>query len=493
MVAACLKWEGGYVWACKNYDGDVQSDTVAQGFGSLGLMTSVLMTADGKTVEAEAAHGTVTRHYRLHQQGKPTSTNPIASIFAWTRGLAARGRMDDTPEVTAFAETLERVCVETVEGGKMTKDLALLVGPDQPWQTTQEFLASIDENLRAQAERLSTRHLTRPGDESVSNPVRVTVTGAAGQIGYSIVFRIASGQLLGPDQPVDLRLLEIPQAMGALEGVAMELIDCAFPLLGGPRPARQPRRRLRRRQRRAARRLAPAHEGHGARRAAVGERQDLHRPGQGAERARGRRREGARRGQPGEHELPDRDEQRARHPARALHLDDAPRPQPRGRAAGDQAGGPGRRTVTEMGVWGNHSPTMYPDLFHAKVGGQQAAAVVDDQAWIEDDFLPNVGKRGAAIIEARGASSAASAANAAIDHVHDWVLGTDGGWVSMGVPSDGSYGVPEGLISGFPCTCADGEYSIVQGLEHRRLLAQPRSTPSVAELVSERDTVSSRA
>ena len=147
MVAACLKWEGGYVWACKNYDGDVQSDTVAQGFGSLGLMTSVLMTADGKTVEAEAAHGTVTRHYRLHEQGKPTSTNPIASIFAWTRGLAARGRMDGTPDVTAFAETLERVCVETVEGGSMTKDLALLVGPEQPWQTTQEFLASIDDNL----------------------------------------------------------------------------------------------------------------------------------------------------------------------------------------------------------------------------------------------------------------------------------------------------------------------------------------------------------
>jgi isocitrate dehydrogenase len=149
MVATALKWEGGYVWACKNYDGDVQSDTVAQGFGSLGLMTSVLMTPDGQTVEAEAAHGTVTRHYRQHQQGKPTSTNPIASIFAWTRGLAHRGRMDDTPEVTQFAETLERVCVETVEGGAMTKDLALLIGPDQPWLTTQEFLAAIDEGLRA--------------------------------------------------------------------------------------------------------------------------------------------------------------------------------------------------------------------------------------------------------------------------------------------------------------------------------------------------------
>ena len=148
MVAAAMKWEGGYVWACKNYDGDVQSDTVAQGFGSLGLMTSVLMTADGKTVEAEAAHGTVTRHYRQHQQGNPTSTNPIASIFAWTRGLEARGRMDGTPEVSEFAQTLERVCVETVEEGKMTKDLALLVGGDQAYQTTQEFLASIDDNLQ---------------------------------------------------------------------------------------------------------------------------------------------------------------------------------------------------------------------------------------------------------------------------------------------------------------------------------------------------------
>ncbi len=148
MVAAALKWEGGYVWACKNYDGDVQSDTVAQGFGSLGLMTSVLMTPDGSTVEAEAAHGTVTRHYRQHQQGKPTSTNPIASIFAWTQGLSHRGRMDDTPEVVRFAQTLERVCVETVEQGQMTKDLALLIGPDQPFLTTEEFLGAIDENLQ---------------------------------------------------------------------------------------------------------------------------------------------------------------------------------------------------------------------------------------------------------------------------------------------------------------------------------------------------------
>ncbi|MGR7023872.1 NADP-dependent isocitrate dehydrogenase [Geodermatophilus sp. URMC 62] len=148
MVAASLKWEGGYVWACKNYDGDVQSDTVAQGFGSLGLMTSVLMSPDGRTVEAEAAHGTVTRHYRQHQQGKETSTNPIASIFAWTRGLAHRGKLDGTPEVTQFAETLEKVCIDTVEGGQMTKDLALLISKDQPWLTTQDFLAAIDSNLQ---------------------------------------------------------------------------------------------------------------------------------------------------------------------------------------------------------------------------------------------------------------------------------------------------------------------------------------------------------
>jgi len=147
MVAAAMKWSGKYVWACKNYDGDVQSDTVAQGFGSLGLMTSVLMAPDGKTVEAEAAHGTVTRHYRQHQQGKATSTNPIASIFAWTRGLHYRGQFDGTPEVSRFAETLEKVCIDTVEGGQMTKDLALLIGPDQPWMTTEQFFEAIVQNL----------------------------------------------------------------------------------------------------------------------------------------------------------------------------------------------------------------------------------------------------------------------------------------------------------------------------------------------------------
>jgi len=148
MVASALKWNGGYLWACKNYDGDVESDIVAQGFGSLGLMTSVLLSPDGKTVESEAAHGTVTRHYRDHQKGKPTSTNPIASIFAWTRGLIYRGKFDDTPDVSAFAETLEKVCVETVESGFMTKDLALLVGKDAPWMNTQDFLDKIDSNLQ---------------------------------------------------------------------------------------------------------------------------------------------------------------------------------------------------------------------------------------------------------------------------------------------------------------------------------------------------------
>jgi isocitrate dehydrogenase len=147
MVASSLKWDGGFLWACKNYDGDVQSDSVAQGFGSLGLMTSVLLTPDGKTVEAEAAHGTVTRHYRLWQQGKDTSTNPIASIFAWTQGLRYRGQFDETPDVVRFADTLEKVCVSTVEAGFMTKDLSILIGPDQAWQTTEQFLNTLDERL----------------------------------------------------------------------------------------------------------------------------------------------------------------------------------------------------------------------------------------------------------------------------------------------------------------------------------------------------------
>ena len=163
MVATSLRWEGGYIWACKNYDGDVQSDTVAQGYGSLGLMTSVLMSPDGRTVEAEAAHGTVTRHYRDHQVGKPTSTNPIASIFAWTQGLQHRAKLDNTPELAKFASSLERVCIETVESGKMTKDLALLISNDAPWLNTQEFLAAIDENLQKEMKQEKLGNKKAPG------------------------------------------------------------------------------------------------------------------------------------------------------------------------------------------------------------------------------------------------------------------------------------------------------------------------------------------
>ena len=194
MVAAALKWSGNFVWACKNYDGDVQSDTVAQGFGSLGLMTSVLMTPDGKTVEAEAAHGTVTRHYRQHQQGKPTSTNPIASIFAWTRGLTYRGRIDGTPDVEDFAETLERVCVETVEGGQMTKDLALLIGPDQPWLTTEQFLAALATGLEERARGLSAG--AGPGDAPLNARLTIRIDFAGGR-------RVGPGQ--GPPARADRR------------------------------------------------------------------------------------------------------------------------------------------------------------------------------------------------------------------------------------------------------------------------------------------------
>ncbi len=176
MVASALKWEGGYVWACKNYDGDVQSDTVAQGYGSLGLMTSVLTTPDGKVVEAEAAHGTVTRHYRQHQAGKPTSTNPIASIYAWTRGLAHRGKLDDNQALIDFAETLEDVVIKTVESGKMTKDLAILVGPEQAWQTTEDFLGAIDENLQGAHWADASTNATKGPDAACIRALRVAAT-----------------------------------------------------------------------------------------------------------------------------------------------------------------------------------------------------------------------------------------------------------------------------------------------------------------------------
>ena len=454
MVAAALKWEGGYVWACKNYDGDVQSDTVAQGFGSLGLMTSVLMTPDGETVEAEAAHGTVTRHFRQHQQGKPTSTNPIASIFAWTRGLAARGRMDDTPEVTEFAETLERVCVETVESGKMTKDLALLVGDDQEFLTTEEFLAAIDENLKTEMEQVMA--------------TKVAVTGAAGQIGYAILFRIASGQLLGPDTEIELNLLEIPDAVKAAEGTALELEDCAFPLLSSVNiydDAKQ------------------AFDGVnvalliGARPRSKGmERADLLEANGAIFKPQGEALNAGAAddvkilvvGNPANtnaliaaHNAPDIPKERF---TAMTRLDE-------NRAVAQLAGklGVGVSDINDLVVWGNHSPTMFPDLFNAKVNGEKASDKVDE-GWYENEFMPRVGKRGAEIIEARGSSSAASAANAAIDHVRDWALGSDGAR-SMGVWTSGQYGIDEGLICSLPCRCEGGDYSVDRGLRGRRLRA----------------------
>jgi malate dehydrogenase len=321
----------------------------------------------------------------------------------------------------------------------------------------------------------------------VSTPVRVTVTGAAGQIGYSLVFRIASGALLGPEQPVDLRLLEIPQAMGALDGVAMELIDCSFPLLAGLDLHDNP---------------DEAFDGVNVA-LLVGSRPRT----KGMERAELLSANGAIFTVQGralnDHAADDVKVLVVGNPANTnclIAMNNAP-DVPRERFTSMMRLDHNRAVaqlanklavpvteISEMGVWGNHSPTMYPDLFHAKVGGRQAAGAVDDQAWIENDFLPNVGKRGAAVIEARGASSAASAANAAIDHIYDWVNGTNGGWVSMGVASDGSYGVPEGLISGFPCTCEGGEYKIVQGLEISDF-SRGKIDASVAELVGERETV----
>jgi malate dehydrogenase len=321
----------------------------------------------------------------------------------------------------------------------------------------------------------------------VSKPVRVTVTGAAGQIGYSIVFRIASGQLLGPDRPVDLRLLEIPQAMGALEGVAMELVDCAFPLLANLDLHDQP---------------GEAFDG-----ANIGLLVGSRPRTKGMERAELLSENGKIFTVQGK-ALNDSAAEDIKvlvvgNPANTNCLiamnnaKDIPRERftamlrlDHNRAIAQLANKleVPVTDITQMGVWGNHSPTMYPDLFHAHVAGKIAAGVVDDQEWIENDFLPNVGKRGAAIIEARGASSAASAASAAIDHVHDWVAGTNGGWVSMGIASDGSYDVPEGLISGFPCTCENGEYAIVQGLDIDAF-SREKIDASIAELVSERDTV----
>jgi malate dehydrogenase len=322
----------------------------------------------------------------------------------------------------------------------------------------------------------------------VSNPVRVTVTGAAGQIGYSLVFRIASGQLLGPDRSIDLRLLEVPQAMGALEGVAMELVDCAFPLLRGVDLHDHP---------------ADAFDGAnvallvGSRPRSKGmERAELLGANGEIFTVQGKALNAVAAadvkvlvvGNPANTNCliamlgaPDIPRERFTSMMRLDH----------NRAIAQLAAKLGTpvEAVSHMGVWGNHSPTMYPNLFHARVRGEQAAKVVDDQAWIERSFLPGVGKRGAAVIEARGASSAASAAHAAIGHVHDWVNGSEA-WVSMGVPSDGSYGIPEGLVCGFPCVCAGGEWSIVEGLDIDPF-SRAKVDASVAELTSERDTVRS--
>jgi len=323
----------------------------------------------------------------------------------------------------------------------------------------------------------------------VSTPVKVTVTGAAGQIGYALLFRIASGQMLGPDTPVELSLLEIPDAVKAAEGTAMELDDCAFPLLRKIDIFDDPR---------------AAFEGCnvgllvGARPRGPGmERADLLEANGGIFKPQG---EAIAAGAASDVRI-----LVVGNPANTNCLiamsnaDGVPRERftammrlDHNRAIARVADKLGKQIseVTNMTVWGNHSTTQYPDLVNARVGGQSAWDAVDDEAWIADEFIPQVAKRGAAIIEARGASSAASAANAAIDHVHDWVLGTpEGDWVSMGVPADGSYGVEEGIVAGFPCRCSGGEWSIVEGAEVPEF-SRARIDASAAELREEREAVS---
>ena len=320
-------------------------------------------------------------------------------------------------------------------------------------------------------------------------PTNVTVTGAAGQIGYALLFRIASGQLLGPDEQINLRLLEVPQAVKAAEGTAMELDDCAFGLLSSIDIFDD---------------ATAAFDGAniallvGARPRTKGmERGDLLEANGGIFGPQGEAiNAGAASdvkvlvvGNPAntnaliaQSNAPDVPKERFTAMTRLDH----------NRAIAQLAKKTGAAVsdITNMAVWGNHSPTMYPDLFNAKVKGERAWDVVNDEAWVTDDYIPTVGKRGAAIIEARGASSAASAASAAIDHVHDWVLGTpEGDWVSMAIPSDGSYGVAEGIISSFPVTCSGGEYSIVQGLEVPDF-SQQKIDATVKELTDEREAVS---
>ena len=322
----------------------------------------------------------------------------------------------------------------------------------------------------------------------MTTPVRVAVTGAAGQIGYSLLFRIASGSMLGPDQPVILQLLEIPPAMGALEGVAMELDDGAFPLLAGMTLSDDPN---------------AAFDGVniamlvGSRPRSKGmERKDLLEANGAIFTAQGKAiNDNAADdikvlvvGNPANtnsliamNNAPDVPDARFTAMTRLDHN--------RAKAQLAQKLEVTVNDITNMTIWGNHSATQYPDLFHCMVNGENAAAKVDDQDWLEGTFIPTVQQRGAAIIEARGLSSAASAASAAVDHVHDWVLGTpEGDWVSMAIPSDGSYGVPDGLMSSFPVTCTNGEYSVVPGLEIDDF-SQGRIDATVAELAEERDTV----
>ena len=318
--------------------------------------------------------------------------------------------------------------------------------------------------------------------------IRVAVTGAAGQIGYAILFRIASGQLLGPDTSVHLSLLEIPAALKVVEGTAMELDDCAFPLLSGVDITDDPNKGF---------------DGVnialliGARPRTKGmERSDLLEANGGIFKPQGKALN--------DHAASDIKVLVVGNPANTNCLiaqQNAPDIAPErftsmmrldhNRAIAQLAAKAGAqvREVTNMTVWGNHSPTQYPDLFHAKVSGNDAAETVDDQEWLESDFIPTVQKRGTAVIEARGASSAASAANAAVDHVRDWVRGTpEGDWVSMGVPSDGSYGIDEGLIAGFPVTCSNGSYEVVQGLELNDF-SRSRLEVTVNELKEERETI----
>ena len=319
-------------------------------------------------------------------------------------------------------------------------------------------------------------------------PVKVAVTGAAGQIGYALLFRIASGALLGPDTPVQLSLLEIPAAVKAAEGTAMELDDGAYPLLAGIDISDDPNK---------------AFDGVniallvGARPRAAGmERGDLLEANGGIFKPQGLALNANAAsdikvlvvGNPANTNSLIAQQNAADIPAGRFtamtRLDHN-----RAKAQLSKKTGVAVKDITNVTIWGNHSATQYPDIFHAKVAGEDAAAKIDDQAWLEGDFIPTVQKRGAAIIDARGASSAASAASAAIDHVHDWVLGTpEGDWVSMAIPSDGSYGVQEGLISSFPVTCAGGEYTIVQGLDVSEF-SQSRIDASVTELAEEREAI----